>query len=356
MAYPYALTGYRETLAHAFANTHIELWYADERLVSDHVLRKIEGMLADCDLALFDLTGANPNVCLELGLAIAANHPYVVALHKDSVSQLNADIHGWDQLRYGSVEELGGILKRYIENGRVPARQPKPSALLVEEPNVSPLGEKGWPVVSLQPQQINPDSIFGLHILPKRYARTRYTLDTSDDEALRTVERRSRGLNGVLHGPLELKSGHVDGVVFSSGVTSRRPGESIIPSEQIVVDSDGEIVIRFSQNDERPIFQFLALLATGYVFARAAFSQFGIALVARCFIVIRLDARREKDRPTLPSQFEDSFEIDFGNSFETEFTDVAMRLLRASAANAPRNEIADMLSRFKKDNLGDELI
>jgi hypothetical protein len=123
VAYPYALAGYRDALAKSLAAPDFELLYADEHLADDHVLRKIEDMLASCDLGLFDVTGGNPNVTLELGIAIAAPHPYVVAVQNDAVGKLGADIHGWDQLRYQTVEELGSKLRGFIDRRRVPVRR-----------------------------------------------------------------------------------------------------------------------------------------------------------------------------------------------------------------------------------------
>ena len=99
-------------------------------MASDHVLRKIETMLAECDLALFDVTNANANVTLELGIAIAAKHPYIVAIRADALNTLGADIHGWDQLRYKTVEELGTRLRVLIEQRRVPARDTSTKARL----------------------------------------------------------------------------------------------------------------------------------------------------------------------------------------------------------------------------------
>jgi hypothetical protein len=127
VAYPYKIDGYREALAATLASENVELVYADEHLADKHVLHKIEDMLGECDLALFDVTGGNPNVTLELGIAIAAPHPYVVAVNHAALGSLGADIHGWDQLRYGTVKELGSRLADYIRKGRVPARRSPPT-------------------------------------------------------------------------------------------------------------------------------------------------------------------------------------------------------------------------------------
>ena len=125
VAYPYALGEvYREALATSLPSSHFALQYADHRITSGHLLQKIERYLAESDLALFDLTDVNPNVILELGIAIGAGHPYVVAIANESVGKLNADIHGWDQVRYDSVEELSRKLRDYIDRDEAPRREP----------------------------------------------------------------------------------------------------------------------------------------------------------------------------------------------------------------------------------------
>lgn len=124
-AYPYALDkerGYRDKLVHGFRDEGILLSFADEFLSNKHVMEKIRAMMERADLIVFDLTGANPNVTLELGIAIADDHPYVVVIRNDTVGTLNSDIHGWDQLRYESEEDLIATLVSRIRQQRVPRR------------------------------------------------------------------------------------------------------------------------------------------------------------------------------------------------------------------------------------------
>ncbi len=125
LAYPYALDkerDYRERLQRGVAGSDVTLAFADEHLSNKHVLEKIRDMMEDADLLVFDLTGGNPNVTLELGIAIHANFPYVVAIRKSAVSDLNSDIHGWDQLRYVDEEDLAAVLIDRLSRGRVPKK------------------------------------------------------------------------------------------------------------------------------------------------------------------------------------------------------------------------------------------
>jgi len=140
-AYPYALDrdrNYRDRLLPLFEKAGIDLTFADDHLSNKHVLEKIRDLLEDSDLVLFDLTDANPNVTLELGIAIAANLPYIVAIRQDALSKLNSDIHGWDQLRYADEGQLARILIDRVQKGRVPARSVDPKSLTVER--FEPLG------------------------------------------------------------------------------------------------------------------------------------------------------------------------------------------------------------------------
>lgn len=352
IAYPYKLTGYREDLASALPEPEYELMYADEHLHSDHVLRKIERMLEECDLALFDVTGGNPNVTLELGIAIAAQHPYVVVIQKDAVKELNADIHGWDQLRYESVAELSETLKAYIERGRVPMRVVREDETT---PNVSPLGQKPFPAVFLTPHANNPDSIFGLRITPETYNTKRHTMTPEDDDALLDAEGRSRGAgDSHLHGPLAPGAGYVNGALFASPdpQQQRSGGGSELPFEQIMIDSDGEIVIRFRQNDNRPLFQYLALLATGYTITQDVYMHFGIKPKVHVHLVLTLDARRQNDKVAFPSGWDDYFDMDVRDQrFADAFLDPTMRLLRASSTPMKSDEVRSMLERFERDQI-----
>lgn len=350
VAYPYKLEGYRDALAKALPGPTYELLYADEHLASDHVLRKIERMLEDCDLAIFDLTGANPNVTLELGISIAAEHPYIVAIQRDSINGLNADIHGWDQIRYESVEGLGETIRRYIERGRVPKRISYYPDDAEYDSSVSPLGQKPFPVVSLQPQSVNPDSIFGLQIRPKSYNRNRHTMTNDDDAALLRAVESSRGPRGDWHSFLAPVPGYVNGVHFSTPqpTTRRGDGSIDIAYEQILIDSDGEIIVRFRQNDERPIYQYLALLATGFILARDTFAVFGIKPHALFDTILRLDARRLNDEIKLPQFFKDDFVVDLEHQgFAEAFLDPTLRIFRASAAKLSQADGLDILKNFQ---------
>lgn len=105
VAYPYSLEGYRDAIASA-GNAVVELVYADETITNKHILEKITDLMKACDLCIFDLTGWNANVALELGVAIGLNLNYRVLLNAKSQTDVFSDMRGWDQLRYSDLNEL----------------------------------------------------------------------------------------------------------------------------------------------------------------------------------------------------------------------------------------------------------
>ena len=355
MAYPYASIGYREGLARAFEGSGVELLYADERLFNDHVLHKIERMIAESDLSVFDLTGVNPNVMLELGVAIGGKHPYVVVLKRDAVEVLVSDIRGWDQLRYDTYEELGASLRDFIERKAVPAREARKRS--VAEPELldllkSPLDPKPPPLVSLQRNPQEGNGFFGLHIQPLSYPNLRRVLDAEDDKAIERAEILSRGLS-PLHGPLTALP-TLNGVLLSGAETTPEIIGSPPPRplEQIQLDSDGEIIIRFAQNDNVSMFQFLALLGTGYVLSKELYPHLDIQSQARFVVSLHLDARRNSSiGPKFPPFFQETAFVDFHKTFPQNLEGISLQLFRASGVSSSKAEVLAMLEQFETMHL-----
>jgi hypothetical protein len=128
VAYPYALPRerYRTALPDRFAGEDVAFFYADERLENDNVLAKICRMMSEADTCMFDISGNNPNVMLELGIALGEKHPGFVAVDRASVTNIGADVVGWDQLRYDSFDDLAEKLHTFIRNKAVPTRDKTP--------------------------------------------------------------------------------------------------------------------------------------------------------------------------------------------------------------------------------------
>jgi hypothetical protein len=128
VAYPYAFTerGFRAALAERFAGEDLSFSYADERLENDHVLAKIRRMMAEADTCMFDITGNNSNVMLELGIALGEKQPGFVAVDRNAVTAIGADVVGWDQLRYDTFADLADKLHAFVRNGALPMRSRTP--------------------------------------------------------------------------------------------------------------------------------------------------------------------------------------------------------------------------------------
>lgn len=86
----------------------VEFKFADEQITNQHVLTKITNYIRDADISLFDITGWNPNVALELGIAVGLGRRYFILLnHKiDQNKEVPSDIKGIDRIQYSSNSEL----------------------------------------------------------------------------------------------------------------------------------------------------------------------------------------------------------------------------------------------------------
>ena len=135
VAYPYRFgQPYREALANRFEGSGVEFRYADDMLLNVHVMEKIRRIMSEVDVCLFDVTDCNPNVMLELGYALGADEPGFVVVKKDAVSEISADIVGWDTLRYDDFTDLAEKVHHHVTTNRVPLRQPV-ERISITEPN-----------------------------------------------------------------------------------------------------------------------------------------------------------------------------------------------------------------------------
>ena len=73
---------------------------ANDRITSDHLLVKITSELEKCDFAIFDITGWNPNVCLELGLAKGMGINYYILNNNTVKKDVPSDIKGIERVDY----------------------------------------------------------------------------------------------------------------------------------------------------------------------------------------------------------------------------------------------------------------
>jgi len=119
VAYSYKLypkADYRrvfQDLAKAF---QIDFVFADEKITNLHILQKIMGYIRESRFGIYDISGWNPNVTLELGLAFGLTETAYIAIDpgKTNVAEVPADLRGLDRIQYGSYAELQAGVERLL--------------------------------------------------------------------------------------------------------------------------------------------------------------------------------------------------------------------------------------------------
>jgi hypothetical protein len=74
--------------------------FADEKITNMHILQKIISYIRGSDFAVFDISGWNPNVTLELGIAMASGDNWYIAFNpeKTELDEVPADLRGIDRI------------------------------------------------------------------------------------------------------------------------------------------------------------------------------------------------------------------------------------------------------------------
>jgi hypothetical protein len=237
-----------------------------------------------------------------------------------------------------------GIVKTKFSNA-VSASEAEPAS--EEDPiTSSPLGQKPHPAVWLTPLENPPDHIVGLQIRPRGYSRKPYVLDADDETAIEDAEILSRGddLHYALH-----SSTDGDSVLLASAeLEANRPDNSRQkPLQQVQVDSDGDITIRFMQNDSPPMSQLLTVLGTAYVLVNELYPRLRLQPAARMTTMIRTDTRREGPGLPLPGYSSRPIDVDFRiQDFAAAFEDILVLTLRDAKQKIGRAEARVILQSF----------
>lgn len=125
---------------------HIDFLFADESVTSLQILRKIEGLICSSEFGIYDITGWNANVTLELGLALGLNRRVYLAIMSgaDSPAEVPSDLRGIDRIQFASLAEFRSRLHNVLQEhfgltGKLlrapdvlwsPSGQPKPTPLV----------------------------------------------------------------------------------------------------------------------------------------------------------------------------------------------------------------------------------
>jgi hypothetical protein len=111
VAYAYTLypqDDYRRPFSELSKAFKVEFKFADERITNMHILSKIRDLIRGCSFGIYDISGWNPNVTLELGLAMGMRSESYIVFNpeKSELNDVPADIRGMDRIQYRSYSEL----------------------------------------------------------------------------------------------------------------------------------------------------------------------------------------------------------------------------------------------------------
>jgi hypothetical protein len=112
----------------------VKFIFADEKITNMHILQKIISYIDTSDFSLFDISGWNPNVTLELGIALSRSGNWYIAFNPDKtpIDDVPSDIKGIDRIQYGSFTELEEKLSLLLEQ-RYPKQVQQPLEGFLDE-------------------------------------------------------------------------------------------------------------------------------------------------------------------------------------------------------------------------------
>lgn len=121
LGYPFALD-YVRPAVEAAAGPSVDVIVASDVLRGKPLLHKIEDLMREADLCLFDLTLHNANVACEFGIAHGRGYKYAILYCTDEASNpkpgtdssVFSDVKGWDSVIYADPLDLETQLRRYL--------------------------------------------------------------------------------------------------------------------------------------------------------------------------------------------------------------------------------------------------
>lgn len=119
VAYSYKLypkADYRKVYQELAKAFQVEFVFADEKITNLHILQKIANYIRSSRFGIYDISGWNPNVSLELGLAFGLSEKPYIAIDpsKTPIDEVPSDLRGIDRIQYGSYSELQAGLERLL--------------------------------------------------------------------------------------------------------------------------------------------------------------------------------------------------------------------------------------------------
>lgn len=121
LGYAFSLDYVRPAVEAAAAG-HAEVVVASDVLRGKPLLHKIEDLMREADLCIFDLTLHNANVAAEFGIAHGKNYKYAILYCTDErlnpkpehESSVFSDVKGWDSLLYADAAHLEAQLRHFL--------------------------------------------------------------------------------------------------------------------------------------------------------------------------------------------------------------------------------------------------
>ena len=117
--------GYRDAFREVqMEEPRVQFRFADVRITNKVIMEKVRDEIVSCDAGLYDVTFRNPNVMMELGIAIGGTKAWNI-LYNPSVdhsalrrhwfdrtnTQLPANLRGYEYLEYADKLSLKRVLK-----------------------------------------------------------------------------------------------------------------------------------------------------------------------------------------------------------------------------------------------------
>ena len=120
VAYAYNLydkKDYRRLFSNLEKAYGVKFIFADEKITNMHILQKIISYIRGSDFSLFDISSWNPNVTLELGIALAMSDDWYICFNPDNtkLSEVPSDIRGIDRIQYSGFTDLEDKLTVLLE-------------------------------------------------------------------------------------------------------------------------------------------------------------------------------------------------------------------------------------------------
>ena len=120
VAYAYGLydkRDYRKVFGNLERAFGIRFIFADEKITNMHILQKILSYIKSSDFSIFDISSWNPNVTLELGIALALSEDWYICFNpkETDLSEVPSDIRGIDRIQYISFADLEDKLTALLD-------------------------------------------------------------------------------------------------------------------------------------------------------------------------------------------------------------------------------------------------